>query len=70
MLFYRRLTNGGIFNSRVLFKNNGLSIGYCFLEICVGGEKTLMEQDKVVIGGRVPPLGKTLHTKSENLELL
>ena len=53
-IFPRRLTSGGIFDNSLLFKSNRLLFPYCFLEIFVGGDKALMEGDKVVIGASSP----------------
>ena len=39
--FHRRLTSGGIFNNRLLFKNNTLLFSEIFL-----GDKALMEGTK------------------------
>ena len=36
--FPGRLTNGEIFNNRLLFENSRLLFSYCFLEIFVGGQ--------------------------------
>ena len=47
----RRLTNGGIFNNMLLFKNNRLLFSLLFSEHFCGGDKALMEGDKVVMGG-------------------
>ena len=45
-VFPRRLTNGGIFNNRLLFENSRPLFPYCFLEIFVG-EEALMEGTKL-----------------------
>ena len=45
-VFPRRLTNGGIFNNRLLFENSRPLFSLLFLEIFVG-EKALMEGTKL-----------------------
>ena len=49
----------GIFNNRLLFKNNRLLFSYCFLEI-LWGDNAWMEGHKAMMGW-IPPLGKTLY---------
>ena len=49
-VFPRRLTSWGIFNNRLLFTNNRLLFSYCILKVFCGGDKTLMERDKAVMG--------------------
>ena len=58
-VFPRRLTNGGIFNNRLLFENSRPLFSLLFSgNFCGGG---LDGGDKVVMGDPpVPPLGKTL----------
>ena len=56
-VFPGRLTSRGTFINRLLFSLL-FSGNFC------GGDKALMEGDKVMIGGiPVPPLGKTLTTE-------
>ena len=61
-VFPRRLTHGGIFNNKLLFENNRPLFSLLFSGNFGGGDKDLMEGDKVVMGGflQSPPLGKTL----------
>ena len=47
-VFPKRLTNGGIFNNRLLFF-------LLFSENCCGGDKALMERAKAVMGGFASP---------------
>ena len=58
-VFHGRLTSGGIFNNRLLFKNNRLLFSLLFSGNVCGG-KALMEGDKVVVGNspQSPLLGK------------
>ena len=59
-VFKRRLTSGGIFNNRFLFKNNRLLFSLLFSGNFVGGQG-FDGGDKVVMGDPpVHPLGKTL----------
>ena len=59
-VFPRRLTNGGIFNNRLLFKNSRPLFSLLFSgNFCEG--RSLDGGDKVVMGDPpVSPLGKTL----------
>ena len=59
-VFPRRLTNGGIFNNRLLFENSRPLSSLLFSGNFCGGEG-LDGRDKVVMGDPpVIPLGKTL----------
>ena len=49
-VFHRRLTSGGIFNNRLLFKNNMLLFSLLFSGNFSGEDKALMEGDKIVMG--------------------
>ena len=57
----RRLTNGGIFSNKLLFKNNRILFFLLFSGNFCRADEALVEGDKVVMGD--PPLGKTLSSK-------
>ena len=61
-IFLRRFTSGGIFNNRLLFKENKILFPYCFLEIFVGGQGLDGGGQSCDRRGSSPPplLGKTL----------
>ena len=55
-VFPRRLTHGGLLTIGYCFRTIGYCFPYCFLEInFCGGDKALMEGDKVVMGDPQSP---------------